>query len=551
VILALTPTVSLPAQLSAQAVRDFPTEHRTIDGVGNNPDHPTWGSVDIELLRLMTIDYADGVGEPAGADRPSARLISNVVIAQGVSVPNAAAATDHLWQWGQFLDHDIDLTPVGGPPEPFDIPVPTGDQFFDALGTGVQVIFLDRSFFRMVGGVRQQVNDITAFIDASNVYGSDAARAQELRTLDGTGRLETSDGGLLPFNVNGFPNAPTSDDPSYFLAGDFRANEQVALTAMHTLFVREHNFWAERIATVASQQAPAGQPQPGNHPASPRRPRGLSGDEIYEMARAIVGAEMQVITYNEFLPALLGQDALEPYQGYDPGVNPGISNEFATAAYRLGHSMLSSKVLRLDRRGRPVAAGHLELKDAFFAPSEIIDNGGIEPILRGLASQVHEEIDAYLVDAVRNFLFGPPGAGGFDLASLNIQRGRDHGLPGYTQARVDLGLAPVGSFADITSDPGVQANLAAVYSSVDDVDLLIGGLAEDHVPGAMIGETFLTILAEQFTALRDGDRFWYQNHLPPAWVKLVERQTLADVIRRNSHIHQEIQDDVFHQAPAR
>ncbi len=367
------------------------------------------------------------------------------------------------------------------------------------------------------------MNEITAYIDASNVYGSDVLRALELRTLDGTGQLKTSHHELLPFNVNGFPNAPDSNDPSFFLAGDFRANEQVALTAMHTLFVREHNYWAK----LFRRDFPS-----------------MNGEEVYQFARAVVGAEMQAITYNEFLPILLGPNALEPYTGYNANVNSGIANVFSTAAYRFGHSMLSSVLLRLEANGNPIPEGNLQLADAFFHPNEIIDNGGIEPLLRGLASQVAQDIDGLIIDDVRNFLFGPPGAGGFDLAALNIQRGRDHGLPSYKKVRLDFGLSPATSFADISSDPTVQMSLG-LYSGVPAIDIWVGGLAEEYASGGLVGETFSVILKDQFERLRDGDRFWYENYLSPSAVLWVENQTLARIIRRNTKIKHEIQDNVF------
>ena len=502
----------------------FPFQFRTIDGTYNNLGNPKWGSADGELLRLTTLDYADGVDAPAGENRPSAREISNTCNAQYESRPNPKRASDFFWQWGQFLDHDIDLTPTLDPPEMFDIQVPKGDPDFDPFSLGNVTIPFDRSFYTIVNGVREQINEITAYIDASNVYGSKSQRALELRTLDGTGRLQTSEGELLPFNVNGFPNAPTSEDPSYFLAGDFRANEQVGLTAMHTLFVREHNFWARKFAKLF---------------------RRASGDTIYQLARAIVAAEMQVITYNEFLPTLLGPNALAPYQGYRPDVNSGIANIFSTAAYRFGHSMLPNQILRINQSGKPISAGPLLLADAFFSPRELIDNGGIAPVLRGLASQVAQDIDPYVDDGVRNFLFGPPGAGGLDLASLNIQRGRDHGLPSYNQVRIDCDLPPVTDFAEISSDPVIQSNLAAVYGNVESIDIWVGGLAEDHFRDALVGETFFTILKDQFERLRDGDRFWFESYLPRHFVHLVEKQTLAKIIRRNTSIGKELQRNVF------
>ena len=514
---------SLPRPDGLRIPASFPAAVRSINGMGNNQDHPDWGSVNVEFLRLAEPAYSDGSDAPAGDSRPSARYISNVCAAQSQARPNSRGATDFFWQWGQFLDHDIDLTPVVDPKESFPVAVPTGDPWFDPQSSGTQTIPLDRSLYNVVNGVRQQVNEITAFIDASNVYGSDSERANALRTLDGTGRLKVSTGDLPPFNTAGLANAPTAHAPNFFLAGDFRANEQVALLSMHTVFIREHNYWADALSH--------GNPD-------------LSGDTIYEAARAIVAGEMQAITYREFLPVLLGRNGVRPYRGYNPDVNPGIANEFATAAYRFGHTMLSTELLRVDAAGQTIPNGNLSLADAFFSPDLLIEDG-IDPILRGLAAQVAQEVDTFCVDDVRNFLFGPPGAGGFDLASLNIQRGRDHGLADFNQTRIDYGLRPVRSMADINPDPAVQTRLANAYGSVNNIDLWVGGLAEAHVEDALVGRTFHTIIKDQFERLRDGDRFWYERYLPDNLVQLVEQQTLARIIRRNTAIGNELPNNVF------
>jgi hypothetical protein len=328
----------------------------------------------------------------------------------------------------------------------------------------------------------------------------------------------------MPFNTGGFPNAGGDDDPTLFLGGDVRANEQVGLTAMHTLWVREHNRLARDLkAQIAS----------------------MSGDDIYARVRAVVGATMQAITYQEFLPLLLGPNALRPYEGYRPDVTPGIANVFSTASFRLGHTLLSSSLRRVGSDGRTVPHGDLSLRDAFFAPQRIIAEGGIEPLLRGLAAQAAQDVDLMVVDDVRNFLFGPPGAGGFDLVSLNIQRGRDHGLPDYNAVRAALGLEPARSFADITPDRDLQRRLEAVYGDVHDIDPWVGGLAEAPVPGAMVGELISTVLVDQFERLRDGDRYWYEHVFSPAAVAEIEATRLSDVIRRNTTIGDEIQAEVF------
>lgn len=521
---------------------------RTFDGSGNNPTHPEWGASGTALLRGTTNGYADGRSAMAGPNRPSPRQVSNVVLAQARPVPNSFGASNYLWAWGQFLDHDLDLTGLAAPAESAPIAVPQGDQYFDPLGSGSVVIGFERSLWAPdTAGVRQQVNEISAFVDGSNVYGSSEDRAAALRANDGSGRLRTSRGDLLPFNdfgacaddsqciagtrcqggVCALPNAtqPGMAPGSDFAAGDVRANEVATLAALHTLFMREHNRIADQFKTLFPF---------------------ATGDDIYLAARLMVGAEIQAITYHEFLPVLVGAEAMPPYQGYDANVNPGIENAFSTAGYRVGHTMLSPVIERIGADGNPDPAGHLPLRQAFFNPSEVAAHG-IDSMLRGLAAGRAQEIDAMVVDDVRNFLFGPPGAGGFDLASLNMQRGRDHGLPSYNQARVDYGFAAAQGFADITTNPAVQAKLAQAYASVNDIDLWVGGLAEDHAPGAAVGPLFQAIIVDQFTRLRDGDRFWYQSVLLPSMIAQVEGRTLADIIRDNTTVAgAEIPDDVFH-----
>jgi hypothetical protein len=455
--------------------------------------------------------------------------VSNALNAQSELFANPEGASDFLWQWGQFLDHDLDLSDTGFPVEPFDIPVPIGDPVFDPNSTGDAVILLNRSIYDLSTGIgtdnpRQQLNLLTAYIDASNVYGSDAIREAALRQADGSGRLKTSPGNLLPFNTVGLPNlgGPGSN---LFLAGDIRANEQASLTTMHTLWVREHNRLADELRGI----------EPG-----------LSGDEIYSRARAVVGALIQVITYNEFLPVLIGSETLTPYAGYDPSVDAGIETTFSTASYRLGHTLLSPVIQRLAADGTTISQGPMPLRDAFLSPQRILDEGGIEPILRGLASQRAQRVDLLVVDDVRNFLvLDAPGGIRLDLPSLNIQRGRDHGLPDYNTIRAAYGLPRVTSFAQITSNPERQDKLSDVYGDVDQIDPWIGGLAEDKHPPSMVGELITSVLTDQFERLRDGDRFWYQNAFSASAVRELERTTLADVIRRNTTIGDELQDDAF------
>lgn len=540
-------------------------EYRTLDGSGNNLLAPTLGQLGQPMTRVAPAAYADGIFAPAHPTFPNPRVISNAVFDQSLSRLDANGLTEYTWVWGQFVDHDIDHTLLQSGNERIDIVIPPGDEHFLAGA----LIPVDRSVVASGTGTdvlnpRQQPNNITPWIDAGVVYGGRASepnagqgRARWLRAFTGGKMRVTSHptlGDLLPtqdWDQNGSrdSDAPgmandTMIGPHTFVAGDVRANEHAALTSMHTLFVREHNRLADWID--------------GHHADLPSDPV-LRDEEIYQRARKLVGAQIQAITYNEYLPALGLK--LTPYTGYDAAVNPTVTNEFATAAYRMGHSQINGTLLRLNADGNSIPEGPLDLFAGFFDPKKLTDEGGLEPVLRGLAMQVQEGTDTLMSDGLRNLLFtGAPAMGpvanGTDLAALNIQRGRDHGLADYNSTRVAFGLAPVHDFSEITSDTELAQSLADVYASVDELDLWVGLLSEDHLPGACVGELTHEILVDQFERLRDGDRFFFANDLDLAtWLAPVEGggQTaldwlgdlrLSDVIVRNTEI-QSMRGNVF------
>ncbi|MEZ5452066.1 MAG: peroxidase family protein [Thiothrix sp.] len=495
---------------TGNSTKPKPGEYRSIDGTGNNLKNPELGSADQAEIRIMPVDTSREPGGTTFNNLPSPREVSNAVSAQEGSTTNSKGLSDMFWVWGQFLDHDITLVHTTAD-EYENIAIPSPDPYFDPNGTGTATMGFTRSAYELdANGQRQQINSITSFIDGSNVYGSDEATADSLRAHEG-GKMVMNDGELMPEDTTG-----------QYMAGDVRANENPALTSMHTLWVREHN----RIADELAQQHPE-----------------WSDEQLYQEARKTNVAQIQAITYNEFLPALVGEDAIADYKGYDPNVDPTISNEFAAAIYRLGHTMLSPNLLRLDENGETIPEGNLALRDSFFNPSAVSE-AGIDPILRGAATQTAQAVDTMIVDDVRNFLFGQPGEGGFDLASLNIQRGRDHGLPGYNDAREAMGLSRIESFDDPIWRDGVGAKLAQVYDSPDDVDLWVAGLAEKETGDSLVGELSTAVLVDQFTRLRDGDRFWYENQFSGQQLRELNNLQLSDIIKRNTDI-QNIQDEVM------
>lgn len=485
-------------------------EYRTFDGTGNNLLNPNMGSVGSLLLREASgATYSDGLGSMMS--RPSPREISNTFGTQSAPVGNHMDLSSMFWQWGQFIDHDFAL--VATSTEAANIAVPAGDPWFDPFNTGTATIHFNRSLcIDGINSPRQHANEITHYIDGSMVYGSDDLRATTLRELSG-GRLLMTNDGFMPKNTFGLPNGNEGPHPDtdMFLAGDIRANEQVGLTAMHTLFVREHNRWADTL----SAQNP-----------------GWSDETVYQTARKIVGAEIQKITYEDWLPSMTGT-TLSAYTGYDDSVDPSMSSAFSTAAYRFGHTMLNAELLMTGPQGQD--HGSFNMHESFFNPDAITPAGTIDDMFRGLAWQEANEIDTQIIDDVRNMLFGPPGSGGLDLLSLNLQRGRDHGIADYNTMREDFGLPAASDFSDITSDATLAASLEATYGDIDNIDAWIGLMSEDHVPGAAIGETLMAIFTDQFSRLRDGDRFFYLNDadlLP--YLSEIENTSLADIIAFNS-----------------
>ena len=462
---------------------------RTVDGSANNLADPTINSTGSDMIRIAPANFVTGTTTPI--DGPNAREISNVVS----SGPQAEAhdptgLSAMMYVWGQFIDHDLDHTLPDGTNH-IDITIPPGDPNF-AAGS---VIPLTRSTTDPATGTT--VNSVTGWLDASMVYGSDATTAASLRLPDG--RMKTSADGYLPI-VNGA-----------YVAGDSRATENPDLTAITTLFVREHNYQVDQLKE--------------QHPS-------WSGDQLYQTARAIVTAEIENITYTEFLPHLLGPKAIRPYHGYNPSVDPRITEEFADAAYRFGHSIVSGTESKLDNSGVQLASQ--SLADAFFATTtQVQANGGIDALLRGILGDQTQANDVYAVDALRNLLAASPDQ--MDLIAIDIQRERDVGLGTLNQTRVALHLPKYTSFGQITSDPTVAAHLQQVFGTVDNVDLFIGGLAEDHVSGAMLGSTFDAIIAQQFENLRDGDRLWWQNQgFDPATTAQIAHTTLSDIIMRDT-----------------
>jgi len=477
----------------------------------------------VKLIRLTYADYSDGISTPAGANRPDPRVISNIVGAQSWNNPTPMRSSDFMWSFGQFVAHDMDFSPTNTS-EPLPIIVPVGDPYLPP--SVKQLPFTRSNYFANTGtnrsNPREQFSIVTPQIDLSVVYGSSSARETCLRTFDNEGLLRTSPGNFLPYDLMNIPNGADPYDSvvsTQWVSGDLRVLENIPLTSMHTLFMREHN----RIAQAIKSREP-----------------NVDGNTVFARAKAVNIAEYQRVVYEQYMVPLLGNNSLPPYKGYNASLSPFISMEYAQAIGRL-HSEVSNVVLRLDNDG--FSTGNVPLAQTYFNMS-LLKSQGIETLHKGMASQVCQDVAPLYVDGSRNLLF-PNVAGAIDLFSVDIQRGRDHGLPSYNAVRAALGLQPLTNFEQLTSNSTFAERLAQAYGSIDDMDLVVGSLAETHLPGCMVGELTHLVLVEQFARSRDADpNFYLGNVKVQADLQTYGLYWLSDIIKANTALTN-LQQDVF------
>lgn len=266
----------------------------------------------------------------------------------------------------------------------------------------------------------------------------------------------------------------------------------VSLVVIHTIFMREHN----RIAKILQRLNPY-----------------WNDETVFLEARRIVAAELQVITYKEFLPAVLGDAtarrfSLVPSDGahrndYDENVRPSVTNEFASAAFRLHSSVDGSLKIYGTRKMEEI----IDIPEVMFYPARMRKREFLDEMLNTLTTEPMQDVDGFLPDALTKYMFRAGNPFGVDIASLNIQRGRDHGLRPYNDYRELIGEK---RFEDFREFGRYSEKLRRLYSSVDDVDLWVGGLLEPKETGSVLGVTFRNIIADQFSRLKRGDRYFFE-----------------------------------------
>uniref|UniRef100_A0AAZ3RCG4 Myeloid-specific peroxidase n=1 Tax=Oncorhynchus tshawytscha TaxID=74940 RepID=A0AAZ3RCG4_ONCTS len=527
-------------------------KYRTATSICNNLKYPRLGASNTPFTRWLPAQYDDGISRPKGWDRntrfnnfmlPLVREVSNRILATNdAGVKCDSKYTHMVTLFGQWNDHDLTFTPFSPsirsysngldcdescersePCFPIQIPprdprLPTGRDSCIPVFRSAPVCGTGESAFNF-GGVankREQINTLTAFLDLGQVYGSEEGLARDLRDLTNDGGLlrvnkQFTDNGreLLPFTkVTGnmcatrqrVTNQTNAKEVPCFIAGDARVDENIALTSIHTMFMREHNRLARALRRLNPQ---------------------WDADTLYQEARKIMGAYTQVFVFRHYLPHIVGPDTMSRqlgrYPGYNEKIDPSIANVFATAAYRFAHLAIQPMLSRLDSNYKEHAKfPSVPLFKAFFTPWRLVFEGGIDPLIRGLVGRPAKlnTQNHMMVDALRERLFQFVQHLALDLGSLNMQRGRDHGLPGYNAWRKFCGLStPTNQtqLAVVLNNKDLARRLLQLYGTPANIDVWMGGVAEPFVQGGRVGPLFACLIATQFQRIRQGDRLWYEN----------------------------------------
>lgn len=532
---------------------DCSRQFRSITGHCNNIRNPSWGASKHALRRQRSYDpdYASSEGKISSRynHTASARAISLIVASQDKPKTEPNGLTDLFTIWGQLVDHDITIVEAGhgGALERLDIEVDReSDPVFNQTSLSLGHLNVERSsyerasrdgHFQMVRP-RNQINHLTGFVDASFVYGSSIQRAAALRNFKNGEMMMSVDGTFLPKNqprrLQAVLENAGGNSSELYAAGDVRSNENPILTFLHLVMLKEHN----RICKMIKK-------------AFPR----FSDQSLYDYARQAVIAQVQAITFEQWLPYLLGSKQLPKYKGYNANTDPSISAYFQTFAFRFGHSMINMKVARKDCRKNQTLPS-IPLSRTLFNPA-MKSEVSPESILCGAAYQRAQQVDAQIVSELQNILFSVSKfALGVDLFAFNVQRLRDHGIPPYNTVRRSLDLSPKESIVDIAQSSSATAKLTKAYSGkLEDIDAFSGALSEDKVYDSPLGETLHLIIRDQFLRLRDGDRFYFRRKPFPSYMKRkvpelarIEkgRFNLGDIIAKNTDLKRsDLPHDVF------
>jgi len=445
----------------------------------------------------------------ADLDLPSGRILSLLVHADN-KMCGLSANMMHIW-FGQMLNHEMskkvgsralrccdeteDMNNLMCYPITLD---PSDDHY---MGADISCMSFTRSQHAVSDhcrlGPMNQLNAQSGVMDGSSWYGADKATADKFRAGYG-GRLIVDDVSplkdLLPGKncrqISGEDNDCKAD------AGDSRVSESYGLTMVTTLWWRVHNYMADTLHDM--------------HPL-------WNDDQIFMEARRIAVAILQHTAFNEYFPLFIGMENARKYdilpgpgffKGYNSKVNPQIANVVSTAAFRASHAMIAGHIEYRHVNGTIVDTEEM---------SEILNSEldhTVDETVMGALLQCHHTEGPSMTHQLRGLMFKNDAGIGNDLAAINIQRGRDHGLPGYNKWRKWCGLEPITDWKQLYQvfyDYETVDLMKQLYLSVDDIDIWVATISEKTLPGAVVGPTGACIMGRGLRELKIGDRFWYEN----------------------------------------
>ncbi|KAL3277115.1 hypothetical protein HHI36_012472 [Cryptolaemus montrouzieri] len=530
-----TPLSKICKKLNQKCTREeIHSKYRSFDGSCNNVDDEDKGKSFTVYGRLLNPNYIDGIREPRRSvtkeSMVSPRTVSaNLYLDHTVDKKRSLAAL----YWGQFIEHDLSHTamsemvhtraqieccnPEGRINSPryvhpfcFPIKVSSRDQYYATKD--ISCLSYVRSI-PAVGpdcalGPMQQINQATHYLDASQIYGTTRTRLEKLRSMT-KGQMVVSqakNSSHLPLSKDSEQNCQTlNGKTSCFEAGDKRVNLNPHMTTLYTLWVREHNRIAAALATLNPN---------------------WDDETVFHETRRIVIAEIQHITYSEWIPTVLG---IHIGGHYVPDEDPSVSNAFATAGIRAIQSIGSGK-LSLSQEEKK---------------HESISSKTTDKLLMDMTTQYITGKGLEYIGEINNKIYG------YDILSIDIQRGRDHGLPTYNEYRKFCGLKKIDNFKNLDGVmlPKTVDSLQKIYKSEEDIDLIIGALSEKPQKG-LFGPTLTCILANQFERTKKADRYFYESDEQPmpfseSQLDEIKKVTFARIICDNSDKVEKVQPRVF------
>ncbi|XP_037796031.1 chorion peroxidase-like isoform X1 [Penaeus monodon] len=475
--------------------------YRSSDGTCNNLQNQSWGAAYMPYRRLAGHDYGDGISMPRKAsdssDLPNARLVSQAV-GRLPSSPSSSRSLLHEL-FGIFVGLDLAATPLVARAETTSccqksldavtvminsecasVSISLRDPFLSQFEQTCMPLLRSVPAPTCKSGPRDQMNVATAYLDASMIYGSDQDSTNSRRTLH-NGHLHVTDGSV------DFSESP------YLISPEISAMVRV----IFRMLIRYHNNVADRLKEINV---------------------GWNDENLFQEARRIVVAQVQHVVYNEYIYKLLGPQAITEYQltplteahrrqDYDAGMTLATTSEFETATLHFSQSQIPDQIEVVDAFGKVT---QIDLSSATLEESL-----GLAPadVLRGVSRQ--DVSNMVFTNEITATSFPGDEPLRIDLLALNTQRGREHGLKGYTAVRAACTNQVIKTFADLTNimDQEVIDRLQNVYTDVRDIDLLVGGASERPVPDGELGPTFTCVLAKQFARIRRADRYWYETNI--------------------------------------